>query len=121
MPVRKKASRNSSNEIVKVSSRLATTPGRAIGKVTRQNAIQAVSPRSSAASSRLPSWLSSRDVNTKNAKGTQITTWPMPTESSDRPSPDLLKATSNAMPRMMKGITNGSVNSPVKIRAPGRR
>src|SRR5262249_18562296 len=36
LPERKKASRNSSNEVVKQSSMLATIPGMASGRVTRQ-------------------------------------------------------------------------------------
>ena len=43
----------SSNETMNTSSRLATMPGTTSGKVTRQNVIQAVSPRSHQASSRL--------------------------------------------------------------------
>ncbi len=46
VPLRKKAITNSSNEMMKHSSRLATMPGSASGKVTRQNVIQALSPRS---------------------------------------------------------------------------
>src|SRR5690606_1376098 len=48
---RKNAIRNSSNEIVNVSSTLATMPGRASGNTTRQKVCHGLSPRSSEASS----------------------------------------------------------------------
>ena len=58
-------------------------PGRASGKVTRQNVIQALSPRSCEASSRLLSKPSRRDISTSMENGTQTSTWPAPTVHSD--------------------------------------
>src|SRR3546814_18239233 len=87
LPERKKARRNSSNEVVKESSRLATTPGTASGKVTRQKVDQPVSPRSSEASSRLLSKPSSRDISTSIENGTHTSTWAAPMVNSDRLSP----------------------------------
>ena len=68
---RKKARTNSSKEIVNVSSRLATIPGKTIGKVTLQNVIKAFSQRSIEASSSLLSKPSIREIKISIENGIQ--------------------------------------------------
>ena len=87
MPVRKNASRNSSNEMVKVRSRLAITPGRATGKVTSQNVIQGVSPEIERGLFQTAVEALQPDISTNRENGTQISTCPIPTDHSDRPMP----------------------------------
>src|SRR5262249_9670036 len=61
-PHRKAATRYSSKEALKQSSRLDTIPGQASGNVIRQKVCQGLSPRSDPASSRLRSKPSSREI-----------------------------------------------------------
>ena len=63
---------NSSNDTVKVSIRLAMTPGPTIGRVTRQNVHHAFSPKSADASSIDASNPSNRGISTAIAKGRQM-------------------------------------------------
>ena len=121
VPQRKNASTNSSNEMVKVSSRLATIPGRMMGKVTRQKVPQAFSPRSRAASSMLGSNPSIREISTSIENGVQSRRWPMPTVTSERPTPPRLKVMSSEMPRMISGITSGTMMNPISPPRPRMR
>src|SRR5262249_1484597 len=108
LPERKEARTYSSSDSVKESSRLDTTPGSASGKVTRQNVPQALSPRSSEASSRLLSKPSRREISTRMENGVQISTWPAPTVQSDRSTSKTLRRTTRLpTPRMMEGTTSG--------------
>src|SRR6185369_4988941 len=78
-PLRKKARRNSSKEAVKERRRLDMTPGKTSGKVTRQNVIHPLSPRSREASSKLRSNPSKRDSRTITENGRQTSRWLAPT------------------------------------------
>ena len=79
VPVSMKAMMNSSKEIVKQSSRLATTPGKTMGRVIRQKVHQALAPKSADASSMALSKPSKRGMRVAMAKGVTISTWPMVT------------------------------------------
>ena len=121
MLVRKKDSTNSSKEIVKVSSRLATIPGSTIGKVTRQKVIQAFSPRSSAASSRLRSKPSIREISTNIAKGVHNSMCEKPTVHNERGIPTCVIRISSEIARIISGITSGTMMKPMTGPRPGNR
>ena len=72
VPDKKKAIMNSSNEIVNVSSKLATTPGYTIGRVTRQKVHHMFSPKSAEASSIDESNPSNLGISVATENGRQI-------------------------------------------------
>jgi hypothetical protein len=76
VPDRKKAMMNSSKETVKVRRKLATTPGKTMGKVTRQKVDQGGSPRSAEASSIDRSKPSNRGRSVATENGRQTIRWP---------------------------------------------
>ena len=109
----------SSNETMKVSSRLATIPGSTSGNVTRQNVIHPFSPRSREASSRLASKPSKRDISTRMAKGMQISTWPMTTLVSESGIPTIVTRMSSAMPMTISGMNSERLAKPSTSPRPG--
>ena len=118
---RKKASTNSSKEMVKVSNKLATMPGRMTGNVTRQNVIQAFSPRSKPASSMLLSNPSIRETRTSIEKGTQRSRCAKPTVKRESDMLAKLNKIKRDIPRIISGITKGIMMKPTRGALPGIR
>ena len=92
-----------------------------MGKVTRQKAPQAFSPRSRAASSMLGSNPSMREISTSIENGTQNRRWPMPTVISESFTPPRLNVMSREMPSMISGITSGTMMNPTSPPRPRMR
>ena len=89
---------NSSQDRVKARKKAANRAGHSSGTVTSSSTCHSAAPRSRAARSiracASPIWAN----RIAKHNGRLITTWPMPTASSERGTPSALKVTSRPMP-----------------------